>query len=343
MTQRRRPPSCSNRTTLSTVANSTIAAPSRGGASPRGPVVHRTAGPGSTGASVRRDVTAYLFLAPFLVLFSVFVLFPAVYGLWISLHVWNPLLDNHPFVGLQNFIDLFTPGSLTFGDFWESMGATGIFVAGSVPLLLAIPLGIAMLLNRRIRGGTIFRGIFFAPYVLGVAVVSVLWRYLLDPQLGVVNAVLGIIGLPSDIPWTVDVPWAWISLIGITVWWTLGLNTVILLAGLKGINPDLYEAAALDGAGPWKKFLNVTLPGLRPVMTFVVTVTLLASANMFGQAYLITRGGPGTETRTAIMYIADQGLTQNQMGAATAMSYVLFAFLAVVSILNFRLQRDNTK
>ena len=313
------------------MANPTIVTPLRGGSGPRG------------AAARRRTRTAYIFLAPFLVIFLIFVVFPAVYGLWISLHVWNPLLDNHPFVGLQNFIDLFTPDSLTFGDFWESMGATGIFVVASVPFLLAIPLGIAVLLNRKIKGGTIFRGIFFAPYVLGVAVVSVLWRYLLDPQLGVVNAVLGLLGLPSDIPWTVDVPWAWISLVGITVWWTLGLNTVILLAGLKGISPDLYEAAALDGAGAWRKFTSVTLPGLRPVMTFVVTVTLLASANMFGQSFLITQGGPGTATRTAIMYIANQGLVQNQMGAATAMSYLLFAFLAVVSVLNFRLQRDNTK
>jgi len=285
----------------------------------------------------RRSAIAYLFLAPFLILFSVFVLGPAIYGLWISLHVWNPLLDNHPFVGLQNYIDLFTPGSLTSGDFWKSMGATGIFTVASVPLLLLIPLGIAMLLNNRVRGGSVFRGIFFAPYVLGVAVISVLWRYLLDPQLGVVNALIG-----QDIPWTVQVPWAWISLVGITVWWTLGLNTIILLAGLKGISAELYEAAAIDGAGPWRKFTSVTLPGLRPVMTFVVTVTILASANMFGQAYLITKGGPGTDTRTAIMYIADQGLTQNQMGAATAMSYLLFAVLAAVSVLNFRLQRDNT-
>nr|WP_240034685.1 sugar ABC transporter permease [Glaciihabitans arcticus] len=285
----------------------------------------------------RRSAVAYLFLAPFLILFSVFVLGPAIYGLWISLHIWNPLLDDHPFVGLQNYIDLFTPGSLTSGDFWKSMGATGIFTVASVPLLLVIPLGIAMLLNNKVRGGSVFRGIFFAPYVLGVAVISVLWRYLLDPQLGVVNALIG-----QDIPWTVQVPWAWISLVGITVWWTLGLNTIILLAGLKGISAELYEAAAIDGAGPWRKFTSVTLPGLRPVMTFVVTVTILASANMFGQAYLITKGGPGTDTRTAIMYIADQGLTQNQMGAATAMSYLLFAVLAAVSVLNFRLQRDNT-
>lgn len=291
----------------------------------------------------RKTATAYIFLAPFLILFCVFVVAPAVYGLWISLHNWNPLLPRQPFVGLDNYLQLFTPGSTTSGDFWESMGATGIFTVASVPFLLVIPLGIAVLLNQKIRGGTVFRAIFFAPYVLGVAVIGVVWKYLLDPQAGVLNHVLGLLGLPSNTPWTVDVPWAWISLVGVTVWWTLGLNTVIILAGLKGISADLYEAAALDGAGAVRQFFSVTLPGLRPVMTFVSTVTILASANMFGQSYILTKGGPGHQTRTAIMYIADQGLSQNQMGAAAAMSYVLFAFLAIISVINFRLQRDRSR
>jgi multiple sugar transport system permease protein len=229
-----------------------------------------------------------------------------------------------------------------FSDFWQSMGNTAVFVVASVPFLLLIPLLLAILLNNRIRGGTVFRGIFFAPYVLGVAVIGVIWKYLLDPQQGVLNSLLGSIGLPSQTPWTVDVPWAWISLVGVTVWWTLGFNTVILLAGLKGINVDLYDAVAVDGGGAWRRFTGVTLPGLRPVLAFVITVTVLASANMFGQSYLLTKGGPGNATRTAVMYIADQGLSQNQMGAASAMSYVLFLFLAIISIVNFRLQRDNT-
>ena len=306
------------------------------------PLVPRGTRPGGAGAR-QKSRTAYLFLAPFLVLFAVFVLAPAVYGLWISLHTWNPLLPNQPFVGLKNYIDLFTPGSLTSGDFWKSMRATGIFTVASVPLLLVIPLLIAVLLNRKIRGGTVFRAIFFAPYVLGVAVVGVIWKYLLDPQLGVVNNLLGLVGLPSDVAWTVDVPWVWVSLVGVTIWWTLGFNTVILLAGLKGINAELYDAASMDGAGALRKFFSVTLPGLRPVMSFVTTLTILASANMFGQSYLITNGRTSQTTRTAIIYIADQGLSQNQMGAASAMSYVLFALLAVVSLVNFRLQRDKSE
>jgi multiple sugar transport system permease protein len=290
----------------------------------------------------RRTGIAYLFLAPFLILFVIFVVAPAIYGIWISLHLWNPLLPNHPFTGLANYLALVDPSSIVFSDFWQSMGNTAIFVIGSVPFLLVIPLLLALLLNNKLRGGTVFRAIFFAPYVLGVAVIGVIWKYLLDPQQGVLNNLLGGVGLPDSTPWTVDVPWAWISLIGVTVWWTLGFNTVILLAGLKGINADLYDAVSMDGGGAWRRFTAVTLPGLRPVLAFVITVTVLASANMFGQSYLITKGGPGHATRTAVMYIADQGLSQNQMGGAAAMSYVLFLFLAIISIINFRLQRDNT-
>ncbi len=286
----------------------------------------------------RSTLTAYLFLAPFLILFAVFVVYPAIWGIWISLHVWNPLLPVHPFVGLNNYLQLFTPGSLTSGDFWLSMGATAIFTVLSVPFLVIVPLFVAVLLNQNLKGGTVFRAIFFAPYVLGVAVIGVAWRYLLDPQNGVLNNLLDGIGITQNFPWTVDVPWAWISLVGVTVWWVAGFNMVIILAGLKGINAELYDAAAVDGAGAVRTFWSVTLPGLRPVMAFVTTTTILSSANMFGQSYLLTKGAPGHATRTVIMYIADEGLSQNQMGAASAMSYVLFVVLAVISILNFRLQ-----
>jgi multiple sugar transport system permease protein len=313
-----------------------VAAPqrSRAGERPSRPSAAKRA------ASRRKTLTAYLFLAPFLILFLMFIVTPAIFGLWMSLTDWSPFRDVQNFVGLQNYIDLFTPGTVTSGDFWKSMSVTGIFVLISVPFLVVVPLLIAILLNQRIRAATTFRTIFFAPYVLGVAVIGVIWGYILDTQSGILNYLLGLIGLPSNIPWTVDVPWVWVSLVGVTVWWTMGLNTIIFLAGLKAINADLYEAASIDGAGVWRKFTNVTIPGLRPVMIFITTTTILASANMFGQSYLLTKGGPGTETRTVIMYIADQGLSQNNMAPAAAMSYVLFAFLAVISVVNFRLSRE---
>jgi multiple sugar transport system permease protein len=279
-------------------------------------------------------LTPYLFLMPFAVLFIGFVLIPAVYGLWVSLHDYNYLLPGKPWVGLQNYIDLFTPGSRDSGDFWHSMLATGIFTVFSVPFLIVCPLGVALLLNRAFHGRAFFRAVFFAPYVLGVAVVGILFRFVLDPNIGLVNYYLG-----RAIPWTTDLPWAWISLIGMTVWWTLGFNAVIYMAGLQDISPELYEAAQIDGASPWQEFRNVTLPGLRPVMAFVTTVTLLASANMFGQSFLLTKGAPANETRTAIMYIAQTGLGSNRQGMAAAMSYILAVLLLGISVLNLRLTR----
>ena len=279
-------------------------------------------------------VTPYLFMAPYLVLFLVFVAIPVVYGLWISLHTWDYLLPGKPFVGLQNYVDLFTPGSTTSGPFWNSMENTGKYTLYSVPLLIVIPLLVALVLNQQFRGRAFFRGVFFAPYVLGVAVIGILWRFLLDPNVGLVNFYLGQLGI-GNIPWITALPWAWISLVGATVWWTLGFNTVIYLAGLQDIPRELYEAAAVDGANAWQRFLNITIPGLQPVLLFIVSITILREANMFGQSYIITQGAPGEETTTAIMYIAETGLRQFNMGAAAAMAYVLAFFLLLISIANF--------
>jgi multiple sugar transport system permease protein len=284
-------------------------------------------------------LTPYLFLAPFGLLFVTFVLGPALYGLWISLHEWDYMLPNQPFVGLQNYTDLLDPESVVYGDFWQSMRATAVFTVASVPLLVVVPLGVALLLNRDFRGRNVFRAVYLAPFVLGIAVVGVLWRFLLDRNIGFVNYVLGVVGLPDDTAWLTSMPWAWVSLVVLTVWWTMGFNAIIYLAGLQDVPRQLYEAARIDGATRWQEFRYVTLPSLRPVMLFVVTITILASANMFGQSFLVTQGAPGNETRTAIMYIANEGLAGFRMGNAAAMSYVLAVVLAVIAVLNFRLLR----
>src|SRR5918997_1595305 len=226
------------------------------------------------GAPGRRNphdagVAPWLFLAPYLVLFLAFVVGPIVYGLYISLHRYDFTLPNKPFVGLENYIDLFTPGSITFESFWQAMRATAIFTVMSVPLLLVIPLLIALAMNKKFPGRNLFRAVYFAPYVLGVAVIAVLWRYLLDANIGPVNYYLGLLGLPDDTAWTTSTPAAWFALVGVTVWWTLGFNAVIYLAGLQDIPQELYEAARVDGASRWAQFWHVTLPSLRPVTMFV--------------------------------------------------------------------------
>ncbi|MGZ4614697.1 MAG: carbohydrate ABC transporter permease [Actinomycetes bacterium] len=306
----------------------------------RRPVAGRGASSGTGGKGRSQGVAPWLFLTPYLLLFLAFVVAPAIYGFWISLHDYDYTLPGKPFVGFDNYSKLFSSDSVTFEPFWSSMRATSIFTLFSVPLLLVVPLAVALAMNSRFRGRNLFRAIYFAPYVLGVAVVAVLWRFLLDANIGVVNQLLGAVGLPDDTAWLTSTPAAWVALVGVTVWWTLGFNAVIYLAGLQDIPAELYEAAKVDGANRWQGFRHVTLPGLRPVLAFVTMVTIIASANMFGQAYLMTRGAPGVETKTAIYYIADTGLKSYQMGDAAAMSYVLTLVLMVLSVAVFWLFRE---
>lgn len=202
-------------------------------------VVQETALRGAEGRGLSNHgrVTPWLFLTPYLTLFLVFVIAPVVFGAWISLHQYDYTLPGKPFVGLANYVSLFDPSSITFGIFWNSMQATAIFTLLSVPLLLVIPLLVALVMNKSFPGRNALRAVYFAPYVLGVAVVAVLWRYLLDTNIGLVNYYLGRLGLPDDIAWTTSVPAAWVALVGVTVWWTLGFNAVIYLAGLQETSP----------------------------------------------------------------------------------------------------------
>jgi multiple sugar transport system permease protein len=282
------------------------------------------------------SLAPYLFLLPFLVLFTTFILFPAVWGLVISLFDWDFLLPGKPFVGLENYAELFSATSRFGPEFWQSMKATGIFTVLSVPLLVIIPLAIAVVLNQKLKGQKMFRAIYFMPYALGIAVIGVLFRYIFDPNIGLINYYLGRIGLPDDIAWTTSLPAGWGTLVSVTVWWLLGFNAIIYLAGLQDIPRELYDAAAVDGANRWQTFRHVTIPGLKPVLLFIVTINVLLQANMFGQSYLITQGAPGQETQTAIMYIGEQGLRQFQMGDAAAMSYILALFLIAIAIFNFK-------
>jgi multiple sugar transport system permease protein len=285
-----------------------------------------------------RPWTPYAFLAPYLALFTVFMVLPIGFGFWTSLHEWDINLPAKPFVGLENYTDLFDSASVDGSRFWMAMRATGIFTVASVPLLIVLPLLAALLMNGRFKGRNLYRAVYFAPYVLGIAVVGFVWRFLLDGNIGLVNHYLGL-----DVQWTTDVTPAWIALVGVTVWWTLGLNSVIFLAGLQDIPRELHEAAMVDGASAWQRFRSVTLPGLRPVTVFVVNATILASANMFGQSYLITGGAPADQTKTAIYLIAETGLRQFDMGTASAMSFILAAFLMMASALVFGAFRDRSK
>jgi len=278
--------------------------------------------------------TSLAFLAPFLVIFTVFVIVPVASAVWASLHRWSLGLPGTPWVGAANYAELFAGSTVTSVEFWKGMKATGIFTALSAPLLIALPLGLAMLLHRRFPGRTFFRALYFAPYVLGVAVIGLLWRYLLDRQLGPVNQIFGL-----DVAWTTTLPAGWVALVVATLWWTIGFNSVIYLAALQDVPKELYEAATVDGAGPLRRFTAITLPGITRVLQFVVAITIIASANMYGQSALITQEQPGSDTRTAIGYIAQTGIQGFDIGASSAMSMILAITLMLLSgviVLGFR-------
>jgi multiple sugar transport system permease protein len=282
----------------------------------------------------------YAFMGPHFLFFLFMVGLPFFYSIYVSLTDYT-YSGTPTFTGLQNFQTLADPSDYRFPIFWNGVWNTLLFVFISTPMLVVAGLLLAVIVNGKYPGRNIFRSIFFAPWTLGIGVVGLLWWWLLNSQLGLVTLLLSNIGIGSP-SWLTTNPWAWFSISLATLWWTVGFNTIILLAGLQSISPDLYEAASIDGANRWQQFRFVTIPSLRPILLLVITLQVIASFNMVGQSQIITGGGPGNETRTALEYVYDTGFAgQYQLGQAAAMALIVAAMMVVVSIINFRVFRSD--
>lgn len=269
------------------------------------------------------------------------VLIPFVYNVYISLSDYT-FGGNETFIGLQNYANLANSSDYHFPIFWNSLWNTVIFVLISTPMLVITGLFLAILVNGKYRGRNVFRAIYFAPWTLGIAVVGLLWWWIFNGSLGILTNFLQGYGIDSP-EWLTTQPWAWFSILLATLWWTVGFNTIILLAGLQGISPDLYEAATVDGADRWAQFRFITVPSLRPVLLLVITLQIIASFNLVGQPQIMTGGGPGNETRSVLQYVYDTGFTnggQYQLGQAAAMAFIVALVMVVVSVINFRLFRS---
>ena len=226
-------------------------------------------------------------------------------------------------------------GRLNDTVFWTSFGNTLKFVIFSTPLIVGLGLLLAILLNEATRIASFYRTLYFAPYVFSVAVVTLIWGFLLNPQQGILAAFLSNFGI-EPIPWLTDPLLAMPAIVLTTLWWTMGFNMVLFLAGLQDIDPSLYEAATLDGAGIWAKFRHITIPGLQRTLLLVIILQIIASFQIFGQVYIMTRGGPGGTTRVLIQYIYETGFRDFQLGYASAMSLFLFIVMFVVSYIQFK-------
>lgn len=282
-----------------------------------------------------RRYSGYLFLAPYLALFAAFLLAPLVYGFVLSFFEWELISPAPPrFIGLGNYAEAF--GSHYF---WSALGATFRFVVMSVPLTVAVALAVAVGLHAApVRRQGLYRAAYFLPVILSISVVGILWRWFYNPEFGLFNAWLAPLGM--KLPWVSDSDWAMKSIVLMTLWWTVGGPVVVLLAGLHQIPAQYYEAAAIDGATRWQRFRHVTLPLLRPVLLFVVVMNVIGAFQIFGQTYIVTRGGPELSTRVLVQYIYETAFNNYRMGYGSAMSWLLFVAIAIFTALQFRLMRE---
>jgi multiple sugar transport system permease protein len=282
----------------------------------------------------RSGRVALLFTAPFFVLFVLFLFWPVLSALRTSLFD-DSLVGDASWVGLENYAEL-----LDDSNFWAAMWHTTFFTLLSVPPLVVLPLGLALLVSRVARLQWLFRLAFFAPYVLPVSVVVLLWNWLYQPGFGLINSYLVGLGF-AEVNWLGQPVVAMVSIVIATVWWTFGFNFVLYLAGLQEIPRELYEAAATDGATPGQQMRRITVPLLSSTIVLVTTLQVIASLKVFDQIYLLQLGTPGPEnsTRPAIQYIYEAGFTQYRIGYASAMSFVFFVVVVAVAILSIWLIR----
>ena len=274
-----------------------------------------------------------MFLAPNIIGFLLFSLLPVGATLVISLLNWD-LIRDPEFVGFQNYTTLLTRDPI----FREVLFNTAYFVIGVVPVSIIISLVLALVMNNGLKGISLFRAIFFIPVITSSVAVAMLWRWLYNTDYGLINVGLDALGLPY-IPWLTSTDWAMPAVIIMAVWKSLGYNMVIYLAGLQGISPTLYEAAALDGAGGWARFRDITLPLLGPTTFFILVISVINSFQVFDLTFILTQGGPGIATTTIVMYIYDQGFRYFQMGYAAAIAWVLFIIIFLITLAQMQYQK----
>ncbi|WP_326543745.1 carbohydrate ABC transporter permease [Pseudorhodoferax sp.] len=275
---------------------------------------------------MKRNWMAWVFAGPAITLIAVFFLLPVVTALLLSATDFDlyALADMRQlrFVGLQNYLAL-----LRSAEFWNAFGNTVYFVLLGVPLSLGLSLLCAVLLNSAAaRAQGFFRTAMFAPVVATMVAVAVIWRYLLHTRYGWVNHLLSFVGI-APVDWLGDPQWSMPAIVVFAVWKNFGYNAVILLAGLQGIPRDLYEAAAMDGAGPWQRFRCVTLPMLAPTMFMVGILTVTGYFQLFGEPYVMTQGGPGRSTVSVLYLMYEEGFKWWNLGSASAVAFMLFAFM----------------
>lgn len=294
----------------------------------------------STSKRILTKSSPYLFLVPHLIFFLIFFLIPSFFGVYISFTDWN-LFGTPNFVGLQNYQTILMNSESTFNSqFYNGLTNTFLFVLFTVPFCVIVPLLLASALNAKPRLHKFFQSLFYLPTLLAISAVTLIWTIIFSSTHGPINNLLDI-----NVLWMSSQPFAWIVLVVVTVWWTIGGNMIIYQAGLNGISRDYYEAADIDGATTIQKFFKITLPSLRGQLLYTIVMTTIAQFNVYGQPLMLTSGGPNNSTRVLLMYIQQNafGSGQSIAGIASAMAVMLGLCIMVVSAIQFFILTRNDR
>ena len=288
-------------------------------------------------SAAKKTLIAYSFILPNLIGFFVFTFIPILFSLFLSFCEWdsgNPI----KFVGLENFITLFTKDL----SFRIALKNTIVYTLATVPLTLSLALGLAMLMNKPLKGRVFFRSVLFFPYVASLVAVAVVWMALFNPDRGPVNGLLMAIGIQNPPRWAASTTWALPTVIGLAVWKGMGYYMIVYLAALQGVPSDLYEAAALDGAGKWKQFIHITWPSVTPTTFFILMMLMVASFKSYDIMYITTQGGPGEATKVLAYHIFNSAFVNSQFGYASAVAMTLLSIIMVVTLIQFKGEKKFT-